>query len=289
MISTTATMTKATSNFDTLVLSGGANRGIMFGGAIACLEHRGILEGINTFVGTSIGALVAALLALGYTSRELERVVMNLNFGDLKPAGENEVMNFFQTYSRYSNTQREKVVRDLINCKAESDHITFKQLHDIFRITLVITACCVNTGETVYLSHRSEPDMSIYKAVCMSTSIPLIFAPYTHKGNLYIDGGAFGHMFPHGWVCDPDKTLGLKLVPGECEVQEVGTVFQYLGALLSGVTRTRAETREQYPTINLICELGSRDDSVPGHVKEQYIAEAYQTVEVWLRSLNLPE
>ena len=54
--------------FDTVVFGSGANRGIMFGGAIKSLEKRGILANITTFVGTSIGALFAAACAVGYTT-----------------------------------------------------------------------------------------------------------------------------------------------------------------------------------------------------------------------------
>ncbi len=46
----------------TLILSGGANRGIMYGGAIRCLEVHGLLKHIHIYVGTSVGAIFAAML-----------------------------------------------------------------------------------------------------------------------------------------------------------------------------------------------------------------------------------
>lgn len=277
--------------FDTLILSGGANRGIMYGGAIKCLEDHGLLKNINTYVGTSIGALVAALLALGYTAGELEQVVLTYDMCDVKPHAENEVVNLFRRYACYSNQRKEDMIRDLIARKAESELITFKQLHDVFRITLVITVCCVDTGETEYLSHRTEPNMPIQKAVFMSTTIPLIFEPYEHKGHLYVDGGCFGAAYPVGWSDgdsgrNPARTLGLRLA-SDRQTHPVESVLQYLNALMTGVRHAIATGDDSVcpNTIDLVCELDSLQAHVPRDVKILYMREAYQTVDAWIQSL----
>jgi NTE family protein len=276
--------------FTTLILGGGANRGIMYGGALQCLEEFGILRHIDTYIGTSVGALMATLLALGYTSAEIHTVIMSTNFKDVKPRGENEVIGMFRRYACYTNSKKERVIRDLINYKSESDNITFKQLYDVFKITLVITACCVETGSTTYMCHRNEPSMPIHTAVCMSTAIPLIFEPYTHNGGLYVDGGCFGHMFPVDWAIDATRTLGFRLVSGAGTTQITG-IIEYLAALMQGVSRGVNQNSSCKHTIDLVCTVGALQETVAADVKHKLIRAAYDTTYQWLtkrRRVTLP-
>jgi len=58
-------------SFDTLVLSGGSTKGIIILGALQYLYDQNYLNEINNFVGTSCGALIGFLLAIGYTPIEI--------------------------------------------------------------------------------------------------------------------------------------------------------------------------------------------------------------------------
>ena len=52
-----------------LVLSSGGTKGIAFAGAVEVLQRQG--HAVRRLVGTSAGAVSAALLAAGYTGKEL--------------------------------------------------------------------------------------------------------------------------------------------------------------------------------------------------------------------------
>src|SRR5262249_266067 len=65
-----------------LVLKGGGVKGIAYVGALEVLEEYGYH--FNHFVGTSAGAISAALLAVGYTSEELEHILSKTNFTEFK-------------------------------------------------------------------------------------------------------------------------------------------------------------------------------------------------------------
>lgn len=79
-----------------VVFSGGGSRGIMYPGVIEaleefkrspCEESLTILQGLDAFAGTSIGAVVASLAACGIRSDELKRVITQLDFDGLLGEG----------------------------------------------------------------------------------------------------------------------------------------------------------------------------------------------------------
>src|SRR5829696_7088087 len=61
-----------------LVLEGGGVKGIGLVGALAVLEERGWHPAC--VAGTSAGAITAALLAAGYSSKELQEMLLELDF-----------------------------------------------------------------------------------------------------------------------------------------------------------------------------------------------------------------
>src|SRR5918997_6642493 len=65
-----------------LVFEGGGVKGIGLVGAYAALEDRGWEP--QCVAGTSAGAIVAALVAAGYTAEELKQELLDLRFRDFK-------------------------------------------------------------------------------------------------------------------------------------------------------------------------------------------------------------
>ena len=72
-------------NLMDLVFEGGGVKGIGLGGAYAALEDEGFRP--NNVAGTSAGAITAALVASGYTARELKDIVFNMPFTQFKDVG----------------------------------------------------------------------------------------------------------------------------------------------------------------------------------------------------------
>ena len=70
---------KEYSNFKyTCLFGGGAIRGAAHAGVYKALLHLGIQP--TTLAGSSVGSLVAALIAVGYTPDELSQVFLSVNF-----------------------------------------------------------------------------------------------------------------------------------------------------------------------------------------------------------------
>ena len=67
-------------HFKNLVFEGGGVKGIAYVGALEVLEREGILKNIERVAGTSAGAMVAVLVALGYTPKEISDILWDINF-----------------------------------------------------------------------------------------------------------------------------------------------------------------------------------------------------------------
>ncbi|NGX62010.1 MAG: Photosystem I assembly protein Ycf3 [Chlamydiae bacterium] len=74
-----------------LAIQGGGPKGIAYLGAIEKLEEEGLLDELKRVAGTSAGAILATLLAVGYTYEELYEILMNFDIQHfLDATSENE-------------------------------------------------------------------------------------------------------------------------------------------------------------------------------------------------------
>lgn len=64
-------------------LEGGGVKGICYGGSAAALEQAGLLNEVEGYSGSSAGSQAAALLAVGYTGKELTEELVSLDFAEL--------------------------------------------------------------------------------------------------------------------------------------------------------------------------------------------------------------
>jgi len=220
-----------------VVLEGGGMRGIAHVGALSVAEARGYRW--QQCAGTSAGALVAALLAAGYTATELYALLSKTDFArfaedrGLKGCPVAQLVRLcgrggLHTGSALEDFARELLVArgkcvfgDLIVPGRESEPLTSR-----FRYRLVVIASDITNGRMLRLPqdlpfYGQDPDeLDIALAVRMSASIPFFFQPILRRdfaGRLYrvVDGGLLSN-FPIG-IFDVAglpayPTLGLRLV-----------------------------------------------------------------------------
>ena len=153
-----------------LVLSGGGMRGIAHIGAIKALEEHNIIP--THIAGTSAGAIVGALYAYGYNSKE--------------------ILNFFQ------KTQLLDVTKYALNkpgfIDAEKFYNNFKTylIEDNFsalKKKLYITATDILNGKLDIFKSGE-----LIKPVIASSAVPGVFAPVQINGNYYVDGGVLNNF-----------------------------------------------------------------------------------------------
>jgi NTE family protein len=180
-----------------LVLSGGGAKGLAHIGAMKVIEEAGIE--IDYIGGTSMGAIIGALYASGYSASELDSIAKKMNFGSLiqdnlprnaKTFYEKEDAERYAltlpfdgfkisippAYSGGQNIYHE-LVRLLYPVK---DVQNFNDLPTPF----LCIATNVETGEEVVLRKGYLPE-----AIKASGTLPSLFEPMEMDNKILIDGG----------------------------------------------------------------------------------------------------
>lgn len=180
-----------------LVLSGGGAKGMAHIGFLKVMEKAGIRPDYIT--GTSMGSLVGALYALGYSAEEIERIALEQDWEMLLS---NQVplsqiaMEEKDYYGRYllelpvnnfeigfpSGLIEGQALNNLLIRLSRGAHgiQSFNQLPTPF----ACVATDLTTGEKVVLRQGFLPE-----ALRASMAIPTVFTPVKLDGRLLVDGG----------------------------------------------------------------------------------------------------
>lgn len=229
-------------------LSGGGARGYAQIGILKVLEEEGIYP--SYICGTSIGALVGACYALGYSAKELEDLLLALKINDLLDDRfqRREIYIGQKRWPEYGNLNLD-IGRDWLPRLPASLYIGNRLNLELARISLAaasypdyrdfpIPFSCVATdlvsGEGVVFS--SGPLMQALRA---SISVPSVMAPFAFDGRTYIDGGV-AQNFPVREVrqLGADVVLGLKVNSHLNSAQELDNVVEIINQTVNiGMTR----------------------------------------------------
>ncbi|WP_163420491.1 patatin-like phospholipase family protein [Flagellimonas sp. CMM7] len=200
-----------------LVLSGGGAKGLAHIGALKVIDEAGIK--IDYIGGTSMGAIVGALYASGYSAKELDSIFKVTDFSKLiqdnVPRGAktfyekddseryalglpftNFNVSFPEAISGGQNIYNE-LVRLLFHVKDIQD---FKRLP----IPFLCIATNVETGEEVLLDDGYLPE-----AIMASGTFPSLFEPSEIEGEILIDGGVVNN-----YPIDQVREMGANLIIG---------------------------------------------------------------------------
>lgn len=152
-----------------VALGGGSARGYAHIGVLAALERRGLRP--DVLVGTSFGAVIAALYALGHSPAQLREDAERMRRRDVLPRIVDVGLG---RGALFAGRRLEAYFYGLVGDA---------RIEDLPR-TLAIVTTDVDTGERVVL--RSGP---LARALRASASLPGLFAPVAWEGRRLIDGG----------------------------------------------------------------------------------------------------
>ncbi|MBW8186381.1 patatin-like phospholipase family protein [Shewanella nanhaiensis] len=200
-----------------LVLSGGGAKGAAHIGVLKVLEENRVP--VDYIAGTSIGAYVAGMYALGYSAAEIEQIMMNESWSN----------GYSDTIPRESLSYRNKQQRDRFNIPLNigySDE-TVKLPNGLLRGQTMSQLLQRSTGLVHQFGHFDElaipyravaTDLetsnpvilstgSIVKAMQASATVPGALQPIEYEGKLLVDGGIANNM-----PVDVVKALGADIV-----------------------------------------------------------------------------
>jgi len=178
-----------------LVLSGGGAKGLAHIGVIRALDSAGVRPAL--IVGTSMGALIGALYASGYSASAIDSMARSLPISD-----------FFSTYAPHAPRSlgrlqplvvweqgergfhirgaavEEPTVNALLNVAMLRGNLLARGSFDSLPIPFLAVATDLTDRSPVALDSGD-----LAQAVRASLAIPLIFEPVRFRGRVLVDGG----------------------------------------------------------------------------------------------------
>lgn len=220
------------------VFEGGGVKGIGLVGALEHMEERGVK--LQNIVGTSAGAIVAALVAAGYSAADLGTILEELNYRRFTDKSTLDrvpllgpAVSLLREKGLYEGNYFESWLRELL-AKAPRKVRTFRDLHmegeqpgSKYFYKLQVIAADLTRRKQLVLPWdirdygRDPEDLDVAWAVRMSMSIPFFFEPVRIQDGqgrtcYIVDGGVLSNfpvdILDNKSANPPWPTFGLKLV-----------------------------------------------------------------------------
>ncbi len=200
-----------------LVLSGGGAKGLAHIGALKVIEESGVR--IDYIGGTSMGAIIGALYASGYSAKQLDSIFRETDFSTLIqdniPRGsktfyekeESEKYALVLPFDKFkigfpSSLSKGQNVYNLLS--KLTNHVSTISDFSELPIPFFCVATNVENGKMVILDRGYLP-----RAVTASGALPSLFSPVTINDQMLIDGGVVNN-YPISEV----KAKGMDIIIG---------------------------------------------------------------------------
>lgn len=264
-----------------IALSGG---GFMGYALVSSLEELEKYEGtinIQSICGTSVGAMVGGLWAVGYTAEELKKIMFELNFEELIKDSAVPYINLYEKYGMYEAINFEQLIEKLIEEKTQRKFCTFSQINK----NLTIVATNINLQKPVFFNKETTPKLAISKAIRMSCGYPIIFTPVLYEGHLYSDGGD-SLSFPISYFSNLDETIGITFVrhnentDGSLKSHvEIQNMTDYIIALGSTLTRATyiCQLEEKYIKRTIFVKINEPISSMQFNITNEQKNAIYES------------
>lgn len=200
-----------------LVLSGGGAKGMAHIGALRVIEELGVR--IDYIGGTSTGAIVGGLYAVGYSAVQIDSIFKEINFSELiQDDLPRSTKTFFEKYEseRYALTlpfQDFKISLPSSISKGQNMYDLFSKLtlhvNDIedfneLPIPFFCIATNIESGKETILNQGYLP-----RAVAASSALPTLFNPVKLGDSIFIDGG-----ITNNYPIDRVRAMGADIIIG---------------------------------------------------------------------------
>ncbi|HFK1739980.1 MULTISPECIES: patatin-like phospholipase family protein [Bacillus] len=189
--------------FKNLVFEGGGVKGIAYVGvleALEALEGGNVLKDIKRVGGTSAGAIIALIVSLGYTAKETQQKLKEMNLESFMDGGFGKIGDTVRLLSdKHGFFKGDKFVEwleGIIETKTNNKDITFKQLKEMKEFKdLYVQGTNLSTHrvETFSADNEKYEDMKIKEAIRISMSIPFFFEAVKMHDDYYVDGGVLSN------------------------------------------------------------------------------------------------
>lgn len=260
-------------NIKKLVIGGGGY-GIynIYGVIKNMIEKKYIdLSNIDQIYSVSAGAVCSAILALNIEFNILDDYIIKRPWNkvfNMKPT--DILTNLLDNKGIYDETFFIEIMKPLLLVKNLNENITLREFYDETKIELIMLTVNLNNilPEKIKLSYKTHPELQLYKALYMSSSIPFVFKPVIDNNKCYIDGGLIDN-FPLGELLNDNKDnknieneiLAIKVIQKDIintPLTNESNIINYIQLIISSLRLLSSKESEEFTIKNMIiCKINN--------------------------------
>ena len=280
----------------TLLFGGGAIRGVAYCGAYKYLEEINLQ--FDKIAGSSVGAVFASLVAIGYNADEISDIMLSINyelFRDIQIGiGPQFALSKGEVFLDWLRELIEKKFYGDNYKKGSHKAVTFADL----KKDLVIITTDLSNFECKEFSKKETPDFEVAKAVRISSGMPGLMKPYEYNNRVLVDGD-LQKSAPMWYLTknlqpENERIMELRL-EGDFQGNDHNTV-EFLNAIYSYATKTGTKflkelygNRDKYDYVVLDTgDLNIVDFNIAKEKREELIDGGYNQIKNYFTA-TLPE
>jgi NTE family protein len=210
-----------------LILGGSGTNFFAYIGALKYIYYQCHYD-IKEIVSVSGGSLVGALFCAGYTPRQIEKIVLDIDFNSLLDKNLLPIM-----YNYGYGLVKGKKILDLLKIYLPSNFFELK-------IDLYVLVTDLMNKKLNIISKNNTQNFTVSEAIRSSISIPNLFSFVEKNGTIYIDGGIFNN-YPVDVITNQSETIGIK-ADSKCSVDNgIKNIFHYNNIVIDCLLESRKE------------------------------------------------
>jgi len=178
-------------NIENIVLSGAGHGVYSYIGAFSVLlENKYIkIENIKSIYGTSAGGYIGILLLLDIEWNIIIDYFIERPWNELFIYDTLSILNLVNTTGLWDSSIIKKSIEPLFALKEMNIDITLLEFYEMTKVELYLFTTQLNNFNTLKLSYKTHPDMTLVNAIHMSCAVPFLWKPILYNNKYYIDGG----------------------------------------------------------------------------------------------------
>jgi predicted acylesterase/phospholipase RssA len=191
-----------------LAFEGGGMLGLSYLRPIEMLEDAGVLERCHTFAGGSVGAIVAASLAVCPEVDPLERLLLDTDFEEVLDGG-NSWWRLIRQGGGRTLDRPAAWLRKHFGKLCDPD-MPLSAVPQVFGRELRVSVTDETREEDLVLG--ADSSITLIDAVLASMAVPVHFLPLEmDDGRQFSDGGLAANLPLTGITCPPEELLAFRL------------------------------------------------------------------------------
>ena len=184
------------------------------------------LKNVQEISGASAGSLIGLFLSL---DKDVDEIIRFLFEVDIQKYYKLKLKNFLTQFGFIDIFEIKKLLKEFLKVDP-----TFKDLSKKFHVAVYN----ISYERTEYMSVDTHPDMSVFDAVCISMSIPLMFTSTMINDVYYADGGIFEKIPLIPFLDKPYKeVLGIELDFLNLKERKIKNIKDFLSLFYGKIIR----------------------------------------------------